>query len=129
MIGHKPNIFWQVTWRVISPLLMLVIFLFFFVVKVKEELIYSVWDPAYVSHGAAAEGQWGIVLPAGLGTLGCPSPPPQGPGGDPQGRGICLRETPQAAYVAAHHRSLPRRNFPNPRRSPTRAGCTLWSSS
>ncbi|XP_034854681.1 sodium-dependent neutral amino acid transporter B(0)AT1 [Mirounga leonina] len=47
MIGHKPNIFWQVTWRVISPLLMLVIFLFFFVVKVKEELIYSVWDPAY----------------------------------------------------------------------------------
>uniref|UniRef100_UPI002955A159 sodium-dependent neutral amino acid transporter B(0)AT1 n=1 Tax=Panthera onca TaxID=9690 RepID=UPI002955A159 len=47
MIGHKPNIFWQVTWRVVSPLLMLVIFLFFFVVKVNEELIYSVWDPAY----------------------------------------------------------------------------------
>ncbi|XP_045141218.1 sodium-dependent neutral amino acid transporter B(0)AT1 [Echinops telfairi] len=47
MIGHKPNIFWQVMWRVISPLLMLVIFLFFFVVKVNEELIYSVWDPNY----------------------------------------------------------------------------------
>lgn len=47
MIGHKPNIFWQVTWRVVSPLLMLVIFLFFLVVKVNEELIYSVWDPAY----------------------------------------------------------------------------------
>ncbi|XP_006872443.1 PREDICTED: sodium-dependent neutral amino acid transporter B(0)AT1 [Chrysochloris asiatica] len=47
MIGHKPNIFWQVMWRVVSPLLMLVIFLFFFVVKVNEELIYSVWDPDY----------------------------------------------------------------------------------
>ena len=31
MIGHKPNIFWQATWRVVSPLLMLDIFLFFFV--------------------------------------------------------------------------------------------------
>ncbi|XP_053449452.1 sodium-dependent neutral amino acid transporter B(0)AT1 isoform X3 [Nycticebus coucang] len=47
MIGHKPNIFWQVTWRVVSPLIMLVIFFFFFVVKVNEELIYSVWDPSY----------------------------------------------------------------------------------
>ncbi|XP_009897880.2 sodium-dependent neutral amino acid transporter B(0)AT1 [Dryobates pubescens] len=47
MIGHKPNIFWQVTWRVISPLIMLVIFLFYFVVKVNEELLYSVWDPSY----------------------------------------------------------------------------------
>ncbi|GAB0183065.1 sodium-dependent neutral amino acid transporter B(0)AT1 [Grus japonensis] len=47
MIGHKPNIFWQVTWRVISPLIMLVIFFFYFVVKVNEELLYSVWDPSY----------------------------------------------------------------------------------
>lgn len=49
MIGHKPNIFWQVTWRVISPLIMLVIFFFYFVVKVNEELLYSIWDPSYVS--------------------------------------------------------------------------------
>uniref|UniRef100_A0A8D0PHD0 Transporter n=1 Tax=Sus scrofa TaxID=9823 RepID=A0A8D0PHD0_PIG len=47
MIGHQPNLFWQVTWRVVSPLLMLVIFLFFFVIQVNQELIYSVWDPAY----------------------------------------------------------------------------------
>ncbi|NXI86695.1 S6A19 protein, partial [Rhipidura dahli] len=47
MIGHKPNIFWQVTWRVISPLIMLVIFLFYFVVTVNKELLYSVWDPSY----------------------------------------------------------------------------------
>ncbi|KAM5264432.1 sodium-dependent neutral amino acid transporter B(0)AT1 [Ctenodactylus gundi] len=47
MIGHKPNIFWQATWRVVSPLIMLVIFLFFFVIQVNKELTYSVWDPDY----------------------------------------------------------------------------------
>nr|XP_060630605.1 sodium-dependent neutral amino acid transporter B(0)AT1-like [Anolis sagrei ordinatus] len=47
MIGHKPNIFWQATWRVISPLIMLVIFLFYFVVKVGERLEYNIWDPDY----------------------------------------------------------------------------------
>lgn len=51
MIGHKPNIFWQVTWPVVSPLLMLAIFLFFFVIEVREELTYNIWDPAYVSPG------------------------------------------------------------------------------
>ncbi|XP_035285425.1 sodium-dependent neutral amino acid transporter B(0)AT1-like [Anguilla anguilla] len=46
MIGHKPNIFWQATWRVISPLIMLVIFLFYFVTKLSAELTYIVWDPS-----------------------------------------------------------------------------------
>ncbi|KAI1902530.1 hypothetical protein AGOR_G00045700 [Albula goreensis] len=49
MIGHKPNIFWQATWRVISPLIMLVIFLFYFVTKVSEELTYLAWDPNSVN--------------------------------------------------------------------------------
>ncbi|XP_044298920.1 sodium-dependent neutral amino acid transporter B(0)AT1-like isoform X1 [Varanus komodoensis] len=47
MIGHKPNIFWQATWRVISPLIMIVIFLFYFVVKVSQQLLYITWDPDY----------------------------------------------------------------------------------
>ncbi|XP_045421642.1 LOW QUALITY PROTEIN: sodium-dependent neutral amino acid transporter B(0)AT1 [Lemur catta] len=47
MIGHRPNIFWQVTWRVVSPLIMLVIFFFFLVMKVNEEMTYNVWDPSY----------------------------------------------------------------------------------
>ncbi|CAH2283389.1 sodium-dependent neutral amino acid transporter B(0)AT1 [Pelobates cultripes] len=47
MIGHKPNIFWQATWRVISPLIMIVIFFFYFVVKVNQELSYIIWDPNY----------------------------------------------------------------------------------
>ncbi|XP_066572084.1 sodium-dependent neutral amino acid transporter B(0)AT1 [Amia ocellicauda] len=48
MIGHKPNIFWQASWRVISPLIMLVIFLFYFVTKVNEELFYIAWNPDYI---------------------------------------------------------------------------------
>ncbi|CAO2592044.1 Sodium-dependent neutral amino acid transporter B(0)AT1 [Lemmus lemmus] len=47
MIGHKPNIFWQITWRVVSPLIMLVIFLFFFVNEVNKSLTYSIWNPDY----------------------------------------------------------------------------------
>ena len=49
MIGHKPNIFWQLMWWVVSPQIMLVIFQFYFVVKVSKELTYSVWDPSYMS--------------------------------------------------------------------------------
>ena len=49
MVGHKPNIYWQVTWRFISPVIVLVIFLFYLVTKIQEELTYLVWDPEYVS--------------------------------------------------------------------------------
>lgn len=45
MVGHKPNIFWQVTWRVLSPLILLVILVFYFVVTVSKKLTYIVWDP------------------------------------------------------------------------------------
>uniref|UniRef100_A0AAR2KK04 Transporter n=1 Tax=Pygocentrus nattereri TaxID=42514 RepID=A0AAR2KK04_PYGNA len=48
MIGHKPNIFWQATWRVISPLIMLVIFLFYFVTTISKEFFYIAWDPESV---------------------------------------------------------------------------------
>ncbi|XP_074469656.1 sodium-dependent neutral amino acid transporter B(0)AT1-like [Sebastes fasciatus] len=46
MIGHKPNIFWQATWRVISPLIVLVIFVFYFVTKVNANLTYITWNPS-----------------------------------------------------------------------------------
>ncbi|XP_030002855.1 sodium-dependent neutral amino acid transporter B(0)AT1-like [Sphaeramia orbicularis] len=45
MIGHKPTIFWQVTWMVISPLSILVILVFYLVTQAQEELTYLVWDP------------------------------------------------------------------------------------
>ncbi|KAG7501163.1 hypothetical protein JOB18_041483 [Solea senegalensis] len=44
MIGHKPNIFWQVTWRVVSPLIVLVILIFYLVTIAQKELRYLVWD-------------------------------------------------------------------------------------
>ncbi|KAM3595658.1 uncharacterized protein V6R79_000710 [Siganus canaliculatus] len=44
MIGHKPNLFWQVIWRVVSPLMVLVNFLCYFVAKVKAKPTYSTWN-------------------------------------------------------------------------------------
>lgn len=49
MIGHKPNIFWQVTWRVISPLIMIFILVFYFVTQVTKSPTYLVWDEESVS--------------------------------------------------------------------------------
>lgn len=49
MIGHKPNIFWQVTWRVVSPLIMIFILVFYFVTQVTKSLTYLVWDQEAVS--------------------------------------------------------------------------------
>ncbi|XP_029104332.1 sodium-dependent neutral amino acid transporter B(0)AT1-like [Scleropages formosus] len=46
MIGHKPNIFWQVTWRVISPLIVLMIFVFYILTTVSVEFTYIAWDPS-----------------------------------------------------------------------------------
>uniref|UniRef100_A0A672LUT5 Sodium-dependent neutral amino acid transporter B(0)AT1-like n=1 Tax=Sinocyclocheilus grahami TaxID=75366 RepID=A0A672LUT5_SINGR len=45
MIGHKPNFFWQATWRLVSPLIVLLIFLFYFVTTISKELTYIAWDP------------------------------------------------------------------------------------
>ncbi|KAK2830159.1 hypothetical protein Q5P01_018090 [Channa striata] len=49
MIGHKPNIFWQATWRVVSPLIVLVIFVFYFATKVSATLTYITWNPNSVN--------------------------------------------------------------------------------
>ena len=49
MIGHKPNLFWQITWRYVSPLIMAFIFVFYLVTQVTKNLTYLVWDEAAVS--------------------------------------------------------------------------------
>ncbi|XP_020788260.2 sodium-dependent neutral amino acid transporter B(0)AT1-like [Boleophthalmus pectinirostris] len=46
MIGNKPGLFWQVTWRFISPLIILVILIFYLITQAQEELTYLVWDPS-----------------------------------------------------------------------------------
>ncbi|XP_063778731.1 sodium-dependent neutral amino acid transporter B(0)AT1 [Pseudophryne corroboree] len=78
MIGHKPNIFWQATWRVISPLIMLVIFIFYFVIKVSQELLYISWDPDYSEFPKSKEQPYPgwvyaiIVILAGVPSLVIP---------------------------------------------------------
>ncbi|XP_030596802.1 sodium-dependent neutral amino acid transporter B(0)AT1-like [Archocentrus centrarchus] len=47
MIGKKPCIFWQVSWRFTSPLILLVILVFYLVTQAQRELTYLVWDPNY----------------------------------------------------------------------------------
>lgn len=78
MIGHKPNIFWQVTWRFISPLIMLFIFVFYFVTTVSKELSYIAWDPDSDNFPTLEEKpypQWIyaiIVILAGIPSLAVP---------------------------------------------------------
>uniref|UniRef100_A0A3Q1GRA9 Transporter n=1 Tax=Acanthochromis polyacanthus TaxID=80966 RepID=A0A3Q1GRA9_9TELE len=78
MIGHKPNIFWQVTWRVISPLIMIVILVFFFVTQVTRDLTYLVWDQEaeeFPTLAARAFPSWIyviIVILAGIPSLVIP---------------------------------------------------------
>uniref|UniRef100_A0A673L2B4 Sodium-dependent neutral amino acid transporter B(0)AT1-like n=1 Tax=Sinocyclocheilus rhinocerous TaxID=307959 RepID=A0A673L2B4_9TELE len=50
MIGHKPNFFWQATWRLVSPLIVLLIFLFYFITTISKELTYIAWDPQSMLH-------------------------------------------------------------------------------
>ncbi|XP_061737486.1 sodium-dependent neutral amino acid transporter B(0)AT1-like [Nerophis ophidion] len=45
MTGHKPGIFWQVTWRFISPLIVFLILVFYLVTQSQEKLTYLIWDP------------------------------------------------------------------------------------
>ncbi|XP_041665263.1 sodium-dependent neutral amino acid transporter B(0)AT1-like [Cheilinus undulatus] len=47
MIGYKPSIFWQVSWRLTSPLVILAILVFYLVNQGQEDLTYLVWDPSY----------------------------------------------------------------------------------
>lgn len=53
MVGRKPNIFWQFTWRFLSPLIVLVILVFYLVTQAQQKLSYLVWDPQSVSLQAS----------------------------------------------------------------------------
>ncbi|KAK5855343.1 hypothetical protein PBY51_005447 [Eleginops maclovinus] len=44
MVGYKPSIFWQISWRFTSPLIVLVILVFYLVTQVQKSLTYLVWD-------------------------------------------------------------------------------------
>ncbi|XP_059205539.1 sodium-dependent neutral amino acid transporter B(0)AT1-like [Centropristis striata] len=78
MVGHKPGIYWQVTWRFISPLIVLVILVFYLVTQVQEELTYLVWDPnseEFPSLASVPYPSWIYViifLLAGISSLAVP---------------------------------------------------------
>lgn len=50
MTGRRPNIYWQATWRYISPLLMVAVFLSYIVIQFLTPLTYETWDPHHVSN-------------------------------------------------------------------------------
>ncbi|XP_041868335.1 sodium-dependent neutral amino acid transporter B(0)AT1-like [Melanotaenia boesemani] len=78
MIGHKPSIYWQISWRFISPIIILVILVFYLVTQAQQELSYSVWDPNSADFPALASvayPSWinGIIfLLAGVPSLAVP---------------------------------------------------------
>ncbi|KAG5265027.1 hypothetical protein AALO_G00260640 [Alosa alosa] len=55
MIGHKPNLFWQISWKFTSPFILLVILFAYLITQVTQELTYSVWDPSSVDFPTLTE--------------------------------------------------------------------------
>ncbi|XP_036948236.1 sodium-dependent neutral amino acid transporter B(0)AT1-like [Acanthopagrus latus] len=78
MVGHKPSIFWQVSWRFISPLIVLVILVFYLVTQAQKKLTYLVWDPnseVFPSLASVPYPSWinaVIFLLAGIPSLAVP---------------------------------------------------------
>ncbi|XP_026795715.3 sodium-dependent neutral amino acid transporter B(0)AT3 [Pangasianodon hypophthalmus] len=52
MTGRRPNLYWQATWRVISPLMLLVVLLAYVVVQAQQKPTYEAWNPDYVNFPA-----------------------------------------------------------------------------
>ena len=48
MTGRRPGLYWRVTWKVISPLLLLTVFVAYVAVLVWTPLSYKAWDTQYV---------------------------------------------------------------------------------
>uniref|UniRef100_A0A8C0GSG1 Transporter n=1 Tax=Chelonoidis abingdonii TaxID=106734 RepID=A0A8C0GSG1_CHEAB len=48
MTGRQPNFYWQVSWRIISPLLMLTVFIAFVTLQTQKQPSYAAWNPKYV---------------------------------------------------------------------------------
>ncbi|KAL3980872.1 peroxin-5 [Sarotherodon galilaeus] len=48
MTGRRPNIYWQATWRFISPFMLLVVFVVYVVIEAEKQPTYNAWNPDYV---------------------------------------------------------------------------------
>ncbi|XP_038179750.1 inactive sodium-dependent neutral amino acid transporter B(0)AT3 isoform X3 [Arvicola amphibius] len=47
MTGRRPGLYWQVTWRVVSPVLLLSIFLSYIILLTQRPPSYKAWNPQY----------------------------------------------------------------------------------
>ncbi|XP_055514017.1 sodium-dependent neutral amino acid transporter B(0)AT3-like [Leucoraja erinacea] len=47
MTGRRPNWYWHITWRFISPVLLFSVFVAYLVVEVQHQLSYEAWNPDY----------------------------------------------------------------------------------
>ncbi|XP_071409658.1 sodium-dependent neutral amino acid transporter B(0)AT3-like isoform X2 [Pithys albifrons albifrons] len=47
MTGRKLNLYWQITWRFISPLLLLIVFTAFVTLQMQKPPSYAAWNPKY----------------------------------------------------------------------------------
>ncbi|XP_036948234.1 sodium-dependent neutral amino acid transporter B(0)AT1-like [Acanthopagrus latus] len=52
--GHKPSIFWKISWMFISPVAIAFILFFYLVTQAQQELTYLVWDPNSVEFPSLA---------------------------------------------------------------------------
>ncbi|XP_037130381.1 solute carrier family 6 member 19b [Syngnathus acus] len=78
MTGRRPNIFWQATWRFISPLIMIFIVIFYFITEVSKKISYKAWDPEYEKFPTLEEKSYpswvyvAIFVLAGIPSLAIP---------------------------------------------------------
>uniref|UniRef100_A0A8C4MH99 Transporter n=1 Tax=Equus asinus asinus TaxID=83772 RepID=A0A8C4MH99_EQUAS len=47
MTGRRPSLYWRVTWKVVSPLLLLTIFVAYIALLAREPPSYRAWNPQY----------------------------------------------------------------------------------
>ena len=50
MTGRRPNLYWQLTWRLLSPLMLLMVFLAYIVIEAETTPTYNAWNPDFVSE-------------------------------------------------------------------------------
>lgn len=65
MTGRRPGLFWRVTWKAVSPLLLLSIFVAYIAVLARTPLSYRAWNTQYVgpAGGAGSRLKPGLALP------------------------------------------------------------------
>ncbi|XP_062925754.1 sodium-dependent neutral amino acid transporter B(0)AT3-like isoform X1 [Mobula hypostoma] len=58
MTGRRPNIYWHVTWRFISPLLLFIVFVAYVATEMQQHLSYETWNPDYAEFPKKEEKEY-----------------------------------------------------------------------